>query len=188
MAQYTESFKRKMVQRLSGADAVSQTALTAETGVPQSTLSRWLREACRVRPVSADKRRFSGPDLPPPTPPSPPPPPRRPEDWSAEEKLRAVVEAGLLPADQLGAFLRQRGLHEAQLEQWREAATNALAAKSQKPSPGSAADKKRIRELEKQIRRKDKALAETAALLVLQKKAQAIWGDGDDDTEPETDK
>ena len=44
-----------------------------------------------------------------------------------------------------------------------------------------------MRELEKQLRRKDKALAEAAALLVLQKKAQAIWGDEDDDTGPKSD-
>ena len=41
-----------------------------------------------------------------------------------------------------------------------------------------------MRELEKQLRRKDRALAEAAALLVLQKKIQALWGDEDDDTEP----
>ncbi len=45
-----------------------------------------------------------------------------------------------------------------------------------------------MRELERQLRRKDKALAEAAALLVLQKKAQALWGDADDDTDPETDR
>jgi len=188
MAVYTEAFKRKMVQRLSGPDAVTATALAAETGVPQPTLSLWLRKSRSVRAVTADKPGFSRPALPPSTPASPPPPPRRPEDWSAEEKLRAVVEAGQLPAEQLGAFLRQRGLHEAQIRQWREAAIGALGAKAKKPAPVSAADRKRIRELEKQLRRKDKALAETAALLVLQKKARAIWGDGDDDTEPETEK
>jgi transposase len=188
MAVYTEAFKRKMVQRLSGPNAVTATALSAETGVSQPTLSLWLRKACSVRAVAADKPGFSRPDLSPSTPALPPPPPRRPEDWGAEEKLRAVFEAGQLPADQLGAFLRQRGLHEAQIRQWREAAIGALGANAKKPAPVSAADRKRIRELEKQLRRKDKALAETAALLVLQKKAQAIWGDGDDDTEPETDK
>ena len=47
----------------------------------------------------------------------------------------------------------------------------------------SKAEAKRLRELERELQRKDKALAETAALLVLQKKVQAIWGDGDDDTE-----
>ena len=52
----------------------------------------------------------------------------------------------------------------------------------------STPDARRVRELEKQIRRKDKALAEAAALLVLQRKVQALWGDEDDDTNKESDK
>ena len=61
------------------------------------------------------------------------------------------------------------------------AATSALEGGATRPS-SRGADTKRIKELEGQIRRKDKALAETAALLVLQKKVHEIWGDGDDDT------
>lgn len=48
-------------------------------------------------------------------------------------------------------------------------------------------ESRRVRELERELRRKDKALAEAAALLVLQKKVQALWGDGDDDTKKESD-
>jgi transposase-like protein len=107
---------------------------------------------------------------------------KRPQDWSAEEKLAAVLEAAALSDEDLGAFLRSRGLHEAQLQQWREQMISGL-----NPSPmqrnKKAPETKRIRELEKELRRKDTALAETAALLVLKKKAQAIWGDEDDDTE-----
>ena len=57
-------------------------------------------------------------------------------------------------------------------------------SRSMKKSP----EARRIRELEKELRRKDKALAETAALLVLKKKANAIWGDEDDDTAPSSEK
>ena len=168
-----------MVQRMLGG--VTATALAAETGISQPTLSRWRREAATVRDMAVDKPGFSRPS----SPSNPPSPARRPEDWTAEEKLRAVVEAGQLAADELGLFLRQRGLHEAQIRQWREAALGALGPQSKK-GPGSEGDKKRIRELEKQLHRKDKALAETAALLVLQKKAHAIWGDGDGGTDPES--
>jgi transposase-like protein len=87
-----------------------------------------------------------------------------------------VVEAeGLGPAE-LGEFLRREGLHEATLAQWRQVATEALA-------PSTARDPKtqRIAELEKQLARRDRALAETAALLLLQKKVQALWAVADDD-------
>jgi hypothetical protein len=102
---------------------------------------------------------------------------RRPEDWSAEERLRVVVEASRLSNEELGAFLRREGIHEATLAEWKASVLEALGSPKKVSS-----DTKRVRELEKQIRRKDKALAETAALLVLQKKVQAIWGDEDDDT------
>jgi transposase-like protein len=107
---------------------------------------------------------------------------KRPQDWSAQEKLAAVMEAASLSDEELGAFLRSRGLHEAQLQQWRDLMLAGLEPKAVQGAK-KAPEVKRVRELEKELRRKDKALAETAALLVLKKKAQAIWGDEDDDTD-----
>ena len=82
------------------------------------------------------------------------------------------MAAAALGPGELGAFLRREGVHEAELEQCRVAvvdgATSALEGGAPRPS-ARGADTKRIKELERQIRRKDKALAETAALLVLQK-------------------
>jgi transposase-like protein len=110
---------------------------------------------------------------------------KRPQDWSAEAKLQVVLEAAALSDDELGEFLRRKGLHDAQLEQWREQLERAApevfgSRRRAKVSP----EVKRIRELEKELLRKDKALAEAAALIVLKKKALAIWGDEDDDTDP----
>ncbi|MEY4546461.1 MAG: hypothetical protein RL685_2656 [Pseudomonadota bacterium] len=107
---------------------------------------------------------------------------RRPEDWSPEERLRAVMEASRLSEEELGAFLRREGISEAVLAEWKAAMLEALS--SQRKATGDA---RKVRELEKQLRRKDKALAEAAALLVLQKKVQTIWGDKDDDTKPKSD-
>lgn len=111
---------------------------------------------------------------------------RRPQDFTAHEKLAMVLEAASLAEHELGEFLRRNGLHEAHLEEWRAAALEGLgnAQRHKKTSP----EAKRIRELEKELDRKDKALAETAALLVLKKKALAIWGGEDDDTNPRSDK
>lgn len=168
---YTDSFKAKMVQRLSAPNAISASKLSKEIGVSQSVLSRWLLVAPTVDPMTKE----------------------RPSDRavqigstrSASDKIRIVMAAAALGPDELGAFLRTEGVHEAELEQWRvavvDAATSALEGGATRPS-SRGADTKRIKELERQIRRKDKALAETAALLVLQKKVHEIWGDGDDDT------
>jgi transposase len=169
---YSAAFKAKMVQRMAGPEARTAANLAREVGVSQTSLSKWLREAkVRRMPIDEEREQES----------------RRPEDWSAEEKLAAVIEAGRLGEEaELGEFLRRRGIHQSQLEQWKQSALEALGSSS-KSSRSSSADSRRIRELEKQLQRKDKALAETAALLVLQKKVRSIWGAGDDDTEPETD-
>ena len=169
--QYSESFKSKMVQRLAGPDAVSAQRLSKEVGVSQATLSQWLRKS-EGRIGSVKLGSFPPDAL----------SPRRPEDWSAEERLRVVMEATRLRDEELGAFLRREGIHEATLAEWKAAVLEALG-----PLKKASSDSRRVRELEKQLRRKDKALAETAALLVLQKKVQAIWGDEDDDTGKKSD-
>jgi transposase len=184
VTEYSEAFKSKMVQRMMGPRARSANALSEEVGVHQPTLSRWLREARgSLGAMSKDPPKAS-----PPISSSPASKQRRAEDWSAEERLRVVVEAGRLSDSELGAFLRREGLHEATLREWRGAALEGLApVRAARSRTKRAADQKRVKELERQIRRKDRALAEAAALLVLQKKVQAIWGDGDDDTEGKSD-
>ena len=96
-----------------------------------------------------------------------------------EEKLQAVLEAASIAEEDLGGWLRQRGLRSEDLAEFRAAAISGLAAKAPRPS---VADQKRIKELEQDLKRSKAALAETAALLVLRKKAVALWGEEGDDT------
>jgi transposase len=105
------------------------------------------------------------------------------------EKLRVLSEAERMSEDELGAFLRREGLHREQLEQWRVAAAEALGqpAKRSRAKRGPSPEQKRSRELERQLRHKEKALAEAAALLVLKKKFETLFGDEDDDTSPTSD-
>lgn len=102
------------------------------------------------------------------------------------ERAQAVLAASQLSDEELGEFLRSQGLHREQLDEWKHALEEALA----RPRRGARAsgDAKRIKELEREIARKDKALAETAALLVLKKKMALLWGEEDDDTDPRKDK
>jgi transposase len=157
-----------MVQRMSSPDAISAIRLSKEVGVSQSQLSRWLQ---RARTVGAMKK-----------PQRADPPSQVGASRSAEEKMRLVMTATGLPPEELGAFFRREGVHEAEVEQWRTAILEALESGVTKGS-GRGVDGKRVKELERELRRKDKALAETAALLVLQKKVREIWGDGDDGTD-----
>jgi transposase len=175
--EYSESFKRKLVQRMLMPHGPSANRLSQEVGVNQPTLSRWLREATTLEPVTKRRKR--------PATPKPSTVQKRPEDRSSSDKLRLMLEASALSEADVGEFLRRHGLHEADLAAWREVALTALSGSpTVQPRAGEA---KRVRELEKELRRKDKALAETAALLVLQKKVRAIWGDGDEDTKPGSD-
>jgi transposase-like protein len=169
--EYSTGLKSNMVRKMAGPEGVSATSLAREVGIPQSTLSRWLRAAGTVAGLSTAPS-AQGREQ--------PMTPRRPRDWSPEEKLNAVFEAQALGEDELGAFLRRKGLHEAQLKEWRTLILTGLQGHRQcAAARPSTADAGRIRELEKELDRKDKALAETAALLVLQKKVQALWGDAD---------
>ena len=110
--------------------------------------------------------------------------PSNPENWSGESKLAVVIETAALNEEELAEYCRSKGLYVEQIENWRAAA--AAGAETQRPLSRAERhelqqERKRSRKLAKELRRKEKALAETAALLVLQKKAQAIWGDGEDD-------
>ena len=107
------------------------------------------------------------------------PSPRRPEDWTAEEKFAAVLAAAAVPEAELGAFLRERGLHEAHLQDWRHQAQQALVRGDSKNEVRLA---KEVKRLSREVARKDRALAEATALLVLSKKVRALWGDEGDDT------
>jgi len=107
-------------------------------------------------------------------------PPKRPSSLKPEEKFEIVNKAASLSNKQLGAFLRSAGIHETHLEQWRMQMLDALGKTEKRPK--NTIETKRIRELEKELKRKDKALAETAALLVLKKKVPEIWGDEGDNT------
>lgn len=172
---YSKAFRALVVQKMTGPNGPRPTAVAHELGVSRASVYRWLKDAATVELPSIESHDLStcspGPIK-----------MKRPQDWSAEEKLAAVLEAASLTDEELGAFLRSKGLHEAQLEQWREQMLAGLAPKPVQRGK-KAPEGKRVRELEKELRRKDKALAETAALLVLKKKAQAIWGDEDDNTE-----
>mgnify|MGYP001819666949 FL=1 len=79
---------------------------------------------------------------------------KTPNDWSAEEKLKAVLEASSLSDEQLGAFLRSKGIHETHLEQWRTLMLGGLDnGRAARKPPRRNDDVKRIRNLEKELRR-----------------------------------
>ncbi|WNG38002.1 transposase [Archangium violaceum] len=121
---YTEAFKEQMVKRMLGPQAVSASALSKQVDVPQPTLSQWLRAALErgATPGSDEEKKLQATST-------------APKKWTADEKLRVLAMAHGKQGEQLGALLRSEGLHEEQLEQWRQSAMGALAPEgSARPS------------------------------------------------------
>ena len=98
--------------------------------------------------------------------------------WTAEAKLKALIETAGLAEPELGVYLRREGLYSYQITAWRAEVLEHFATS---PTPKKDARDETIRQLEREILRKDKALAEASALLILQKKVDVIWGNGRED-------
>ena len=144
-----------MVARLLPPESANVGAVAKEMGVSVQTLERW-REAAQSSPS-------------------------RGRAWTAGARLDAVITAAAMDAAGKSVWCREHGVYPAELDQWRLSATTALTEPEEaRASPqATRADKKRIKELERELLRKDRALAETAALLVLSKKVAAIFNKGE---------
>lgn len=170
---YSDKFKARVVARMAGPSGVPPSVLAEEVGVAKSTLWRWANARLPAAMEADDDDDVVTPSRP---------------DLDALDRARLVTEAARFRGEALGAWLRTNGIHQEELEEWRRALVAALDPKAAKRQ--EKADAKRIKKLERELRNKEKALAEAAAILVLRKKAQALWGDEDDDTsstnEPES--
>ena len=135
--------------------------IAQEEGISEATLFNWRKEAREKGLLMPDGE--SGP-----------------EDWSARDKFAAVLESAALNETDIAEYCRKKGIYPEQVSRWRTACENANdwdREHNRHLKASQKADKQRIRQLEQELNRKEKALAEAAALLVLQKKFQAIWGE-----------
>ena len=137
--------------RLLPPESATVEAVTREIGVGVATLERWRSDALSR--------------------------PARERAWTAAARFEAVLTTAALDEAARNAWCREHGVYPQDLAQWRQAATQALATPEEaRASPlQTKQDRRRIKELERELRRKEKALAEAAALLVLSKKLEAIF-------------
>ena len=157
MARYGQAFKNKVVAKLLPPNTASIEEVSREVGVSVDTLERWRAQALTT--------------------------PARERAWSAAARFDAVLTTAPMDEATRSAWCREHGVYPQELAAWRASATQALAEpEEQRASPKeTASDRRRIKKLERELRRKDKALAETAALLVLSKKLEAIFHKGEDE-------
>ncbi len=157
---YPAERKAAVIARMLPPHNVPLRQLSQEEGISEGTLSRWRSEA-----------RSKGQFLPDAN--------AGPEGWSTRDKFAAVIETAALNETELSEYCRQRELYREQLRVWRAACDRANdwdRAATRQVARETKDDRKRIQQLERELMRKEKALAEAAALMILQKKADAIWG------------
>jgi transposase-like protein len=110
-----------------------------------------------------------------------------PEGWGSADKFTVVLETAGLNATELSGYCRERGLFPEQVDRWRQASQDANAqplltmADQKDLQKRHQEDQREIKRLQQELRRKDKALAEAAALLIASKKIQAYWGEDEGD-------
>jgi len=157
VARYGKEFKDRAVARLLPPESAAITAVSQEIGVSVATLERWRADALSM--------------------------PARERAWTAAARLQAVIATAAMDEAQRSAWCREQGVYPTELQQWKENATAALREiPEERASPQERRDaRKRVKELERDLRRKEKALAETTALLVLSKQLQAIFQRGEEE-------
>ena len=162
---YSPELKEAMLRRMLPPNNESITKISKEEGISEQTLRNW-RDKARKEGVAAP-----GKDA-------------KPDDWSTQDKFLIVVETASLNEAELAEYARKKGLYVEQIKAWRDACMNANGGVAKEAARLNRKLKDSIRErkkLEKELQRKEKALAEAAALLVMSKKAAAIWGDPEDE-------
>ena len=162
---YSKEFKEAIIKKMMPPNAVSVSELCKETGVSDVTLYKWRRDY-RNKGIAVPGDNS------------------RPDNWIAEDKLSVVIETAGLNALQLSEYCRSKGLYLEQVDQWRMAALSGYQRNDEVDKEKNRCrqeDRKLIKRLESELGRKEKALAETAALLVLSKKCEAIWGVNEED-------
>jgi transposase-like protein len=167
---YSQSFKIQAVEKaLSRPEGTGIKHIAESLGVGYSTLERWIVQSRNQAFESAtDQTSRTTPTQ------------KRPHDWSPEERLNLVIACDSLDETSINALCREHGLYPHHVKQWK----NDLVSNQ---TPKNPSETKALRQenkaLKKELNRKDKALAETAALLVLQKKVHTIWGTDEDSSQ-----
>jgi len=157
---YSEKLKESVFKRLANGEKVP--VLAKELNIPKNTLYTWRTKA--LSGSSATSKRTG--------------------KWSSKDKFQAILETASLSELESSKYCRKKGIHLKELNSWIKQCQDANDAKLEDPQKLEETlknEQQKNKELEKELRYKEKALAETAALLVLRKKANAIWGEPKED-------
>jgi len=156
--EYTESFRQQALRKVYARGSSTINAVAEDLNMSYGTLRNWMRDNRSRSQAKAGLQ------------------PKRPNDWSLADRLQILMESHGLDEEALNAFCREKGIFRHHLEQW-QAAFTAASAVDNRSQLRELKDTNKA--LKRELNRKEKALAEAAALLVLQKKYQALWVEED---------
>ena len=158
---YSTEFKKAAIQKYLRRGNRTVNEILGDIGISSPTLYQWRDELANVDGMKKQSK---------------------PKDRPPTEKLKLLMEYETLPVEKRGEYLRKNGLHEDHLKDWRQQIEAALSSSSQKADRSELqAEQRKTKQLERELRRKEKALAEASALLILKKKADLIWGTDEED-------
>jgi transposase len=157
----SDDVKQSLMAKMLPPNNVSVAQLAKETGIPKGTLYTWRAQHSdhKTKPKNTRSKTLSGAD-----------------------KLAIITETDSLNEVTLSEYCRRKGLYPEQIQDWKAAFIQAYLGNPSKAAQNRLREQgKHIKDLQTEVRRKDKALAEAAVLLMLQKKVQAIWAEPEDE-------
>ena len=164
---FTNSFKIQAVEKVLLRDRNTNVREIADSlGVGYSTIQKWVvssknNELTEIETMNTTEK--------------------RPQDWSAAERLNIIIKAAGLNEEELNSLCRVKGIFPHHIDKWKSEFSSDSQSKKTVSSSETKHLKSKVKNLERELRRKEKALAETAALLVLQKKVNELWPQEEDD-------
>jgi len=163
---FTEEYKRQILKQLQPPENKTISEIALQENIPKTTIYGWVAKARKDGQLIPNNSS-----------------PSNDGKWNDIDKLRIVIETISLNAEELGRYCREHGLYTTDIQRWRQTMESSLGSnKSPKDLEAELRSEKLLnKKLQRELKYKDKALAETAALLVLRKKANAIWGDPEAD-------
>ena len=166
MAKFSQKFKAEAVKAaLTRSSDKTIEDVASSLGVGYSTLLKWIQLAKDSKLEAGDMGSEE----------------KSPQDWGKAERFEAIVDCRGKSEEQISSYCREHGIYPHHLEQWEA----GFVSENQAPETKSRNEQKKLRQeiknLKRELNRKEKALCEAAALLVLSKKCQAIWGEQEED-------
>jgi transposase-like protein len=159
---YSSGFKQGVLKRVLPPESQPIREVSRDVGISEQTIRNWMTAAKNGTLAAGDGE-------------------IAPSERRASEKLKLVFASKNIEPERLGEWLREQGLHQEHLALWEQELATIVATNEDAVKAECQRLNKQLKTVERELARKDKALAEFAALLALKKKADEIWGEREDD-------